>query len=43
MSRSIDLSAEQEEIINQVNEVWRKYRGRGLSWNRFRGDAVSES
>ena len=41
MERSIDLSVELGEMIDHVNEIRREFRGRGLSWNRFRGDAIS--
>ena len=40
LDRSIDLLIEQEEIIDQVEKIRDKCRGRGFSWNRFRGDAI---
>ena len=39
--RSIDLIIELGEMVDCVNEIRREYKGRGLSWNRFRGDAIS--
>jgi len=41
VERSINLSIELGEIIDCTNEVRREYGGRGLSRNRFRGDAIS--
>lgn len=32
---------EQLEMVQKVNEIRNKFRGRGLSWNRLRGDAIT--
>jgi hypothetical protein len=39
--RELDLMAEQYEMLDQIDEMYRKYRGRGMRWNRFRGNTVS--
>jgi len=41
LERSVDLMAEQYEILYLVDEIRKEFGGRGLSWNRFRGDAIS--
>ena len=41
MERSVDLMIEQEEIVDCINKIRDEFRGRGLAWNRFRGDAIS--
>lgn len=37
----VELMAEQHEILELVGRIREEYRGRGMSWNRFRGDAIS--
>jgi hypothetical protein len=39
--RTIDLMIEQSEIIEQLRDIYEKYKGRGYQWNRFRGNTVS--
>lgn len=41
MGRSVDLMIEQEEIVDCIDKIRDEFRGRGLGWNRFRGDAIS--
>jgi len=38
--RMIDLMIEQDEIIEHVSSIREKLRGLGLTWNRFRGNAI---
>jgi hypothetical protein len=38
--RTIDLMIEQSEIIEQVDLVYKKLRGLGKKWNRFRGNTI---
>ena len=35
------LFIEQDEIIENINKIREEFRGRGLSWNRIRGDAFT--
>ncbi len=39
--RSLNLMIEQSEIIDNINNIRDMFRGRGFSWNRFRGNAIN--
>ena len=39
--RSLNLMIEQSEIISNINTIRDMFRGRGFSWNRFRGNAIA--
>jgi len=41
VNKGIDLLIEQDEIIEHVSSIREKLRGLGLTWNRFRGNAIS--
>jgi len=41
LDRSIDFMIELEEMIGMIDKIRDEYRGRGLSWNRFRGDVTA--
>jgi len=41
LERSVDYYFEQEEIMDNIHKIREDFKGRGLSWNRFRGDAIA--
>lgn len=41
IERSVDFFVELEEMLDITSKIRDEYRGRGLSWNRLRGDAIA--
>lgn len=39
--KELELMSEQYEILEQINDMYEKYKGLGKRWNRFRGNTVS--
>lgn len=39
--RSLNLMIEQSEIIDNIDTIRDVFRGRGFSWNRFRGNVIA--